>query len=74
MRIIETQEFQRVGGNRNLKVDVRIISATNKDLAEEVKKGSFREDLFFRLNVIPIRVPSLRERPDDIPALVDKLL
>jgi two-component system nitrogen regulation response regulator NtrX len=53
---------------------VRIISATNKDLAEEVKKSNFREDLYFRLNVIPIRVPSLRERPDDIPALVDNFL
>ena len=74
LRIIETQEFQRVGGNRNLKVDVRIISATNKDLAEEVKKGNFREDLFFRLNVIPIKVPPLRERPEDIPALVDNFL
>lgn len=74
LRVIETQEFQRVGGNKNLKVDVRIISATNKDLVEEVKKGSFREDLYFRLNVIPIRVPSLRERPDDIPALVDNFL
>jgi two-component system nitrogen regulation response regulator NtrX len=67
---METQEFQRVGGNRNIKVDVRIISATNKDLAEEVKKENFREDLFFRLNVIPLRVPALRERPEDIPALV----
>jgi two-component system, NtrC family, nitrogen regulation response regulator NtrX len=74
LRIIETQEFQRVGGNRNIKVDVRIISATNKDLAEEVKKGNFREDLFFRLNVIPIKVPALRERLDDIPALVDNFL
>jgi two-component system nitrogen regulation response regulator NtrX len=70
LRVMETQEFQRVGGNRNIKVDVRIISATNKDLAEEVKKESFREDLFFRLNVIPLRVPALRERPEDIPALV----
>ena len=74
LRIIETQEFQRVGGNRNIKVDVRIISATNKDLAEEVKKGNFREDLLFRLNVIPIKVPALRERLDDIPALVDNFL
>jgi len=74
LRVIETQEFQRVGGSKNIKVDVRIISATNKDLAEEVKKGNFREDLFFRLNVIPIRVPSLRERLDDIPALVDNFL
>jgi two-component system nitrogen regulation response regulator NtrX len=74
LRVMETQEFQRVGGNKNIKVDVRIISATNKDLAEEVKKGNFREDLFFRLNVIPIKVPSLRERLEDIPALVDNFL
>ncbi|MBI5075696.1 MAG: sigma-54-dependent Fis family transcriptional regulator [Nitrospirae bacterium] len=74
LRVIETQEFQRVGGSKNIKVDVRIISATNKDLAEEVKKGAFREDLFFRLNVIPIRVPGLRERAEDIPALVDHFL
>ena len=74
LRVLETQEFQRVGGSKNIKVDVRIISATNKDLAEEVKKGNFREDLYFRLNVIPIKVPSLRERLDDIPALVDNFL
>jgi two-component system nitrogen regulation response regulator NtrX len=74
LRVIETQEFQRVGGNRNIKVDVRIISATNKDLEEEAKKESFREDLFFRLNVIPIRVPALRERPEDISVLVEYFL
>jgi two-component system nitrogen regulation response regulator NtrX len=74
LRVIETQEFQRVGGNKNIKVDVRIISATNKDLAEEVKKERFREDLFFRLNVIPIRVVALRERPEDIPILVEYFL
>jgi two-component system, NtrC family, nitrogen regulation response regulator NtrX len=74
LRVIETQEFQRVGGNKNIKVDVRIISATNKDLAEEVKNGNFREDLFFRLNVIPIKVPALRERTEDIPLLVDHFL
>ena len=70
LRIIETQEFQRVGGSKNIKVDVRIIAATNKDLMEGVKKGSFREDLLFRLNVIPIQVPPLRERKDDVPELV----
>jgi len=70
LRIIETQEFQRVGGSKNIKVDVRIIAATNKDLLEGVKKGSFREDLLFRLNVIPIQVPPLRERKDDVPELV----
>ncbi len=74
LRVIETQEFQRVGGNKNIKVDVRIISATNKDLSEEVKREVFREDLFFRLNVIPIKVPALRERPEDIPVLVEYLL
>jgi len=74
LRVIETQEFQRVGGSRNIKVDVRIISATNKDLIEEVNKGNFREDLLYRLNVIPIMVPPLRERRDDIPALVEYFL
>jgi two-component system nitrogen regulation response regulator NtrX len=74
LRVIETQEFQRVGGNRNIKVDVRIISATNKDLSEEVKKENFREDLYFRLNVIPIKVPALRERPEDILSLVEHFL
>lgn len=71
LRIIETQEFQRVGGNSNIKVDVRIIAATNKDLQREVSKGNFREDLFFRLNVIPLSVPPLRDRKEDIPLLIE---
>ncbi|MGB9715921.1 MAG: sigma-54-dependent transcriptional regulator [Thermodesulfovibrionales bacterium] len=71
LRVIETQEFQRVGGSRNIKVDVWIIGATNKDLKEEVKKGNFREDLLFRLDVIPIVVPPLRERKEDIPELIE---
>jgi two-component system nitrogen regulation response regulator NtrX len=74
LRVIESQEFQRVGGSKNIKVDVRIISATNKDLKEEVKKGNFREDLLYRLNVIPIVVPPLREKKEDIPLLVDHIL
>ncbi len=74
LRVIETQEFQRVGGSRNIRVDVRIVSATNKDLAEEVAAGNFREDLFFRLNVIPLRVPPLKERKEDIPLLVNYFL
>lgn len=74
LRVLETQEFQRVGGNRNIKVDVRIITATNKDLVEEVKKGNFREDLLFRLNVIPITIPPLREKKEDIPELVGYFL
>ncbi len=74
LRVIETQEFQRVGGSKKIKVDVRIIAATNKDLEEEIQKATFREDLYFRLNVIPIYVPPLRERKDDIPRLVDYFL
>ncbi|HET6515944.1 MAG TPA: sigma-54 dependent transcriptional regulator [Thermodesulfovibrionales bacterium] len=74
LRVLETQEFQRVGGSANIKVDVRIIAATNKVLMEEAEKGTFRSDLFFRLNVIPISVPSLRDRKEDIPLLVDYFL
>ncbi|MCS7229600.1 MAG: sigma-54 dependent transcriptional regulator [Candidatus Kryptonium sp.] len=74
LRFIETGEFRRVGGNNILKVDVRIISATNKDLNEEVKKGNFREDLLYRLNVVTIRLPSLRERKEDIPLFVEHFL
>jgi two-component system nitrogen regulation response regulator NtrX len=70
LRAIEAKEIERVGGGRPIKVDVRILAATNHDLARAVQDGRFREDLFFRLNVIPLSVPPLRERPSDIPALV----
>jgi two-component system nitrogen regulation response regulator NtrX len=70
LRAIEAKEIQRVGGNHPVKVDVRIIAATNHDLARAVKEGKFREDLFFRLNVIPLAIPPLRERQDDVPLLV----
>jgi two-component system nitrogen regulation response regulator NtrX len=70
LRAIEAREIERVGGGKTIRVDVRIVSATNRDLARCVVEGSFREDLLFRLNVIPIPIPPLRERPDDIPALV----
>ena len=63
-----------MGGSKTIKVDVRIITATNKDLEEEIKKGGFREDLYFRLNVIPIEVPPLRERREDIPLLVNEFI
>jgi two-component system nitrogen regulation response regulator NtrX len=70
LRAIEAREIERVGGGKPIRVDVRIISATNKDLQRAVGEGTFREDLFFRLNVIPLSVPPLRERPGDIAALV----
>ncbi len=74
LRVLQEQKFQRVGGSRTIKVDVRIIAATNKNLEEEIKKGNFREDLYFRLNVIPIIVPPLRDRKEDIPILVEQFL
>lgn len=74
LRVLEGQEFQRVGGTKTLRVDVRVIAASNKDLATEIKKGAFREDLYYRLNVIPIEVPPLRERLEDIPILVRHFL
>jgi two-component system nitrogen regulation response regulator NtrX len=70
LRVLEKLEFQRVGGSRTLKVDLRIIAATNKDLAREIAAGNFREDLYYRLNVIPIALTPLRQRPEDIQALV----
>jgi len=74
LRAIETQQFQRVGGSKDIKVDVRIIAATNKDLKKEISEGRFREDLYFRLNVIPIHVPPLREHKEDIPELVEHFI
>jgi len=69
LRVLQTRKFERLGGEQTLTVDVRILAATNKDLLQEVKKGTFREDLFYRLNVIPILLPPLRDRKNDIPRL-----
>lgn len=71
LRVIEEGVVSRVGGSKQIPVDVRIIAATNKDLQEEVKKGSFRKDLFYRLNVLPLWLPPLRDRKEDIPILID---
>jgi len=71
LRILQEQRFERVGGTRTIDVDVRILAATNKDLDEEIKAGNFRADLFYRLNVVPIRVPDLAERREDIPELIE---
>lgn len=74
LRVLDEKKFQRVGGGRVLTTDVRVIAATNKDLEEEIENGRFREDLYYRLNVVPIEVPPLRERAEDIPALVEIFL
>ncbi|HEY3615310.1 MAG TPA: sigma 54-interacting transcriptional regulator, partial [Candidatus Sulfotelmatobacter sp.] len=74
LRVLQEREFERVGGNQTVQVDVRVLAATNKDLRSAVAEGAFRQDLFYRLNVFPIQVPSLRDRVDDIPLLVEYLV
>lgn len=74
LRFLEEKSFYRVGGSKSIKVDVRLICATNKNLKQMIKNGSFREDLFYRINVVPIVIPPLRERKEDIPLLVDHFI
>jgi transcriptional regulator with PAS, ATPase and Fis domain len=74
LRFLQAGRFEKVGGEKTVAVNVRVVSATNKNLKKEVKKGTFREDLFYRLNVIPIHIPPIRERKSDIPLLVDHFL
>jgi len=74
LRILQEQKFERVGGSEMIFIDVRVIAATNRDLQEEIQKGKFREDLYYRLNVIPLVVPALRERKNDIPLLVEHFI
>jgi DNA-binding NtrC family response regulator len=74
LRVLQAREFERVGDSQTVKVDVRVIAATNADLKRMVEEGSFREDLYYRLNVIPIRIPPLRERRADVPLLAQHFL
>ena len=74
LRVLEEREFERVGGSQTISVDVRVVATTNRDLLEEVASGTFREDLYYRLNVIPVALPPLRERPGDIPAMLSHYL
>ncbi|MCB0855433.1 MAG: sigma 54-interacting transcriptional regulator, partial [Bacteroidetes bacterium] len=74
LRVLERMTFRRVGGTEDIDVSVRIISATNRDLAKQVRAGEFREDLYFRLKVVPVELPPLRERPEDLPELVSHFL
>ena len=74
LRVLQTGEFTRVGGEKSLRTDCRVVAATNRDLEQMVKDGQFREDLYFRLNVVPIRSPDLKDRPDDVPLLVESFV
>ncbi len=74
LRVLQEREIERLGSNRKIKVDFRLVCSTNRDLKEEVKKGNFREDLYYRINVVEIKVPPLRERKDDIPLLIAEFL
>ena len=74
LRVIQEREFERIGGTETIKIDVRIIAATNRNLEEQIEKGEYREDLYYRINVFPIFIPPLRERRDDIPTLVDHFI
>ena len=74
LRVLQEKELERVGGNRTLEVDVRVLAATNQDLEAKVRDGTFRQDLYYRLNVVSVGLPALRDRPDDLPLLIERFL
>ena len=74
LRVLQEKEIERVGSNQTIKIDVRVIAATNRNLEEAIRKGAFREDLYYRLNVVTLSLPPLRERKEDIPILIDHFL
>jgi DNA-binding NtrC family response regulator len=74
LRVLQDRQFERLGGTQTLRADVRVLAATHRDLEALVREGKFREDLFYRINVVPVRMPALRERPTDIPLLADHFL
>lgn len=74
LRVLQEREFEKIGNPETIRIDVRVIATTNKDLIDEIKKGNFREDLYYRLNVVPIKLPTLKERRDDIPLLVEHFI
>ena len=74
LRVLQERKYRRVGGTEEIAANIRVIAATNRDLAKLVPEGKFREDLFYRLNVIPIRLPALRERADDVPLIAEHFL
>ncbi len=71
LHVLQDRQFERLGGTKTLKVDVRVLAATNQDLRAALEQGTFRQDLYYRLNVVPISIPPLRERKEEIPYLVD---
>jgi transcriptional regulator with PAS, ATPase and Fis domain len=74
LRVLQEREFERIGGNQTIKVDIRVITATNRDIEKDIREGKFREDLYYRLNVVSVVIPPLRDRKEDVPALMEHFI